>query len=213
MNTDDLIASLAADPAPAPDARPERALPLALLAGGAVALVMFFLAWGPRPDLGAALSSPVTLAKTLLPLALAALALPLALRSARPGAPLGAPRRLIWIVPGIAAALLLGAFLATAPGQRLVLFLGHSIPVCLPSIVLLSLPILAGLIRALRRGAPVHPAACGALAGLAAAGLATTLYSLFCIEDSPLFYAVWYSSGILLAAGAGALAGARWLRW
>jgi hypothetical protein len=92
-------------------------------------------------------------------------------------------------------------------------FLGHSIPVCLPAINLMSLPILAGLIAALRRGAPVDPQKAGALAGLAAAGLATALYSTFCTEDSPLFYSVWYSVGIAITTALGAVAGSRWLRW
>ncbi len=161
----------------------------------------------------AALGEPVVLAKTLLPLALAALAVVLALRSVRPAVPLGAVGWLIWAVPLTAGALFLWAFLATPEGERLRLFIGHSIPVCLPAIVILSLPVYAGFVHALRRGAPLRPVWSGALAGLAAGGIAAAVYSLFCTEDSPLFYAVWYSLGIALATGVGALIGGRLLRW
>ncbi|QOL81196.1 NrsF family protein [Pseudooceanicola spongiae] len=213
MKTEDLISQLAAQPAIAANAGPEARLAPHLLAGALVTTLMFWIALGPRPDLWAALAQPVVMAKTVLPLVLAGFALVLSVRAARPAAPPGAARLLIWLVPFAAVLLLIGAFFTTPPAQRMPLFLGHSIPVCVPSIVVLSLPILAALLTALRRGAPVRPALCGALAGLAAAGLATTLYSLFCNEDSPLFYSVWYALGICLASGLGALAGRRWLRW
>lgn len=213
MNTDDLIASLARDSAPATGAGPEKRLLPVLLTGLAVTLALFFLVLGPRPDLMAALSDPLIAAKTLMPLLLGVLALILSLRAARPAAPFGLPGTLIWAVPAAAAALFVLAFMTTVPPARLPAFIGHSIPICLPAIPLLSLPMLVGLIAALRRGAPVHPARCGALAGLAAAGLATAIYSTFCIEDSPLFYAVWYTAGIGIASALGALLGARWLNW
>ena len=88
-----------------------------------------------------------------------------------------------------------------------------SIDICGRAIVALSVPMLAGLLIALRRGAPVHPTRCGALAGLAAGAFAATIYSLFCTEDSPLFYAVWYSLAIGAVAGLGALLGRMQLRW
>jgi len=213
MKTEDLIASLASEPAPPPAAPLGRRALAGLGAGLAVTLALFALLLGPREALGTALAQPLTLAKTLLPLALAALATALALRAVRPGARMGAAGRIVWLVPGAALALFVLAFTTTAPGARLALFLGHSIPICLPAIVILSLPITAALIAALRRGAPEHPARAGALAGLAAAGLAASVYSTFCTEDSPLFYSTWYSTGILLAAGLAALIGARALRW
>ncbi|MBY5972785.1 DUF1109 domain-containing protein [Ferrimonas balearica] len=213
MNTDDLIAQLAQDPAPAPSARVEARLWPWLAGGLALTAAAFALLLGPRPDLAAALAQPVVAAKTLLPLLLGALALPLALRAVRPGARPGWPARALWALPLAVVALIALAWLGTPASERMRLFIGHSIHVCLPAITLLSLPPLVGLIAALKRGAPVHPTGAGALAGLAAAGLATALYSTFCIEDSPLFYGVWYSLGIGIATGIGALAGRRWLRW
>lgn len=213
MKTDDLITLLAQDAAPVPRAGLTRRAVLGIAAGLAVALAMYLLALGPRFNLGMYLADPVVLAKTLLPLALFALALPLGMRSVRPGASLGLAKQAIWAVPLLTGALFVWAFMVTPASQRMVDFLGHSIPVCLPAINLMSLPILAGLITALRRGAPVDPQKAGALAGLTSAALATALYSTFCTEDSPLFYAVWYTVGILITTALGAVAGARWLRW
>lgn len=210
-NTENLIARLAAEPA-APAWRPGRSLALALALGGAGTLAMFLIGWGPRPGFPAALADPVMLAKTLLPLALALLAVPAALRSAQPGVEPGAMRRLPWAVPIVAMAMV-GAALVWPDGDRLAQFLGYSIHVCLPSIPALSLPLLAGALVVLRRGAPVRPGRSGALAGLVAGGFGAAVYSTFCTEDSPLFYVPWYGTGILLAAGIGALAGRRWLRW
>ena len=213
MKTEDLISSLAAEPAANPASGVETRLPGLLVLGLMVTALSFTLVLGPRPDLASALANPMVLAKTLLPLLLAALALPLVLRDARPGARYGLPGALIWAVPLAVAGLVVLAFLTVDPADRLRLFIGHSIPVCLPAITLLSLPMLAGLLMALRRGAPVNPARCGALAGLVSAGLATAIYSTFCVEDSPLFYGIWYSAGIGIATGLGALAGRRLLKW
>ena len=64
-----------------------------------------------------------------------------------------------------------------------------------------------------RASLPSRIAGACTLAGLAAGVVATAIYSLFCTEDSPLFYSLWYSLGICISIGLGALAGRRWLRW
>ncbi|WP_375175219.1 NrsF family protein [Pseudooceanicola sp.] len=213
MKTDDLITMLAQDAAPPPAAPLGRRVALGLALGCVVALALYGLALGPRPLLMDYWQDPLVLAKTLLPLALFAFALPLGLRAVRPGAAPGVAARAIWVVPVVLGGLVVWTLFTTPRGELFWDWIGHSIPVCLPAITVLSLPILAGLITALRRGAPVDPQAAGALAGLAAAGLATALYSTFCTEDSPLFYATWYTVGIMFTAGLGAWAGGKWLRW
>lgn len=213
MNTDDLIAELALAAGPVDrTALPRRALG-GLGLGLAVSSVLFALFYGPRPELAAELADPVIAAKTVLPLILGLLALPLTLAASRPAAKAAAGLRAIWLVPVAVAALVVFGYATTTPGARLAAFIGHSIPVCLPSIPLLSAPVGLLLIRALRSGAPVRPAWAGALAGLTAAGFGTAIYSLFCTENSPLFYGVWYPLGVLIAMGLGAAAGARLLRW
>jgi hypothetical protein len=51
------------------------------------------------------------------------------------------------------------------------------------------------------------------LAGLAVAAGAATGYSLFCVQDNPLFFVTWYGAAIVIVAGLCALAGGRVLRW
>lgn len=210
MTTDELIARLAAEPAAPP---PGATGWLAPAAGLVASAGLFALAYRARPDLAGAAADPVVAAKSLLPLALAAFALVLARRAIRPGAAPGAAARAIWAVPALAGLILTGAAARTPPEQWPAALIGESVYACLPSIALLSAPILAGLLLWFRAGAPEHPARAGGLAGLAAAGAATAIYSLHCSEDSPLFYAVWYSLGIGFVALAGAAAGARVLRW
>ena len=85
--------------------------------------------------------------------------------------------------------------------------------VCLIAVPVLSLPILAALLVALRRGAPSSPAAAGAVAGLLAGGLGATIYASHCPGDSPLFLGAWYTITIAELALAGSIVGHRVLRW
>jgi hypothetical protein len=84
---------------------------------------------------------------------------------------------------------------------------------CTITIPILAAPILAGLIFALRAGAPLHPALTGALAGAAAAGVGALVYASSCPGDSPFFVATWYPLATLICMGLGALAGRRFLAW
>ena len=84
---------------------------------------------------------------------------------------------------------------------------------CLVSVTLLSLAPLAVFLYGLREGATTRPDIAGALAGVAAGGLAASLYALHCTDDSPLFVGVWYGLAIVLVGAAGSFAGRRVLQW
>jgi hypothetical protein len=84
---------------------------------------------------------------------------------------------------------------------------------CLAFIPLLSAPLLAAALIALRHGAPARPALAGAVAGLVAGGFGATIYAAYCIEDSPLFLATWYTLAIAIVSIVGAAVGSRALRW
>lgn len=102
----------------------------------------------------------------------------------------------------------------TAPAStRLQLWLGQSWRVCSPLIFLLSLPIYASLIVALRTLAPTRLTASGATAGFTAGALAATLFGLHCPERSVAFLSTWYTLGISGATVFGALTGRTLLRW
>ena len=77
---------------------------------------------------------------------------------------------------------------------------GHNMRYCTTMIPMMAAPILAALIAAMRAGAPQHPGWTGALAGAAAAGIASFLYATHCPDDSPLFVATWYPIATLVCA-------------
>lgn len=213
MKTEELIAGLSLKAGGVRDGAIVQSTWMALGLGLAVSAMIFAMGYGFRDHIGAALHEPMTLAKTLLPLAIGLAALSLTLRAARPGTRPGKMAAAFPLLLLTAVGLLFWNVITTPAGGRMALFVGHSIPVCLPSIILLSTPMFGLLMRALRQGAPEHPARCGALAGLAAAGFAAALYSLFCTEDAPLFYVSWYGTAIGIVTLIGVLAGTRLLRW
>jgi hypothetical protein len=90
---------------------------------------------------------------------------------------------------------------------------GRNSSICSAAISLLSLPILAGSLFALRQGAPSRPALVGALAGVMSAALGATLYAAHCADDSPLFVATWYTIAVALMAAVGAAIGSKVLRY
>jgi hypothetical protein len=65
----------------------------------------------------------------------------------------------------------------------------------------------------MRELAPTRLRAAGLAAGLLAGAIASFAYATVCGEQSAAFVAVWYSLGIALAAGLGAMLGPRALRW
>jgi hypothetical protein len=90
---------------------------------------------------------------------------------------------------------------------------GHKVRFCLTLIPLLSVGPLACLMVALRQGAPSNPGLAGAVAGLAASGIAATFYAANCTDDSPLFVMTWYPIAILVVTTAGFLIGRKLLKW
>lgn len=211
MRTEQLIHAMSADTVRTPPVLGllvAALLPAMLLAGAGFAAVL-----GVRPDLGAALMQARVLVKQGFPLLLAVGAFGTALRLAQPGAGAGRWPLALAAVPAVLLLAIVTELRAMPEAGWGAALMGHSIRICLPSVTLLSLPALAGSLWALRRGASTHPVLSGAVAGLLSGGLGAGLYAFFCVEDSPLFYGVWYVLAILGIAGLGALLGARLLRW
>lgn len=212
MKTDQLIAALAAD-AKSTAMPIGRTLSLAVAAGALVAVLIFFLDAGPRPDLAASLSSPRFLFKCVLTLTLLVSAMGLVWHLARPGA---VPTAWLFALAAVPA------MLAVATSVELIVIpsaswesraLGMNSLVCLVLIPALSAAPLIAVILALRQGATTHPVLAGAAAGLLAAGIGATLYATHCQDDSPLFIAVWYVIATAIVTLVGAILGGRLLRW
>ena len=212
MRTSELIAALSADPVPEP-IRLGRRLSAALALGLLGALILYLLIVGPRPDFAVALA---TIRFDLKFLDAAALALPsilLLMRLARPDAKPGALALWLFAPLVLLAAAVVVELIVVPRDEWLSRLVGHNMRYCTTMIPMMAAPILAALIWALKGGAPQHPGWTGALAGAAAAGLASFLYASHCPDDSPLFVATWYPLATLLCAAAGAWAGRRFLAW
>lgn len=209
MKTSDLIKALSVD------ARPAQPLGRTWLAAAAIATaiaaVMFFGTIGPRPDIAAAAQTVRFPMKFVVTIALAASAFAVLRELSRPGE----EPRWTWLLP---APLLLGLavaaeFLAIPRDQLVARLVGNNMLVCLTFIPLIGLGPLAVFLAALRHGAPTRPLIAGAIAGLAAGGLAATFYAAHCTDDSPLFVATWYTIAVAVLAALGAVLAPHIARW
>lgn len=211
MKTDDLIDALAKDTSTRWPLG--RTLTVAALAGVIVVAVTFFACFGFRPDITSAAQTLRFGFKLLFTTMLALAALGVAARLARPGAGSGAWAYALAAVPILLLAALGLEMAAMPPSIWTTRLVGHNWLHCLTLIPLLSLGPLACLLLALRQGAPGRPGIAGALAGLAASGIAAAFYATNCTDDSPLFVAAWYPLACGIVALMGYYAGSRLLRW
>ena len=210
MKTDQLVDALVADGgAASPIAR---LLLLALAAGVALSLVVFFLTLGIRPDIGPALETWRFDLKIVMALLGLVLAFGVCRDCARPDMPPHPLRRLLPLLALIVLAVAVELVLVpeAAWRQRLI---GSNSLICLPMVPILSLAPLAVVLWMLRRAAPASPALAGAAAGFMAALSGATLYAFHCFDDSPLFVATWYSLAVLGMTAVGAWLGPKLLRW
>ncbi len=213
MNTDDLVAMLAAQAQPVRRHATARRLGQALALGVPLSLAWLLAGYGLRPGLAGSLVLPMAWFKLLLP-AVLALGAGVALhRLARPGVDVG--RAWLGVALPLAVLWTLGAltWLQAAPEAREALLWGQTWRACAFNIAGIALPVFAGLLLALRGLAPTRPALAGAMAGLVAGAAGAAVYALHCPELGAPFIATWYSAGMALTTAAGAWAGRRWLRW
>lgn len=213
MDTGDLIRRLSDDVQPVRRHAVGRRLAIGLSLGALVSVAFVVLWMGVRPDLMLAMRGLNFWMKWGYTISLTIAALVLAVQLARPDS-----SRLRWrwliLVPVALLAGMGGMELSRIPVSHwLHMWLGHSWSSCPWYVLLLALPIFIGLLWSFRRLAPTRLRAAGAVAGLAAGAFAATIYCLHCPEVSAMFVLTWYSLGILLAAGLGALLGPRVLRW
>lgn len=211
MRTDDLIRALAADRTPPPLAL-GMSVAVALAITVPLAVLMLALSLHFR-DIAQVVGSWRFEMKYAVTLPLAGTSLWLALRLARPGADTANARRALIVAPLVLVAGVAWELASLPPDVWGKAAMGKYPLYCLVTVPLLSLPILAALLAALRRGAPDSPARAGAIAGLCAAALGSAVYALHCTDDSPLFLALWYGIGVAAVTIAGSLAGRVVLRW
>ncbi len=213
MKTDDLIRAMVADnrSGQAPIAR---TVWLALGAGVVLAAIHFFSLLGVRSDFAHAITNdPRFMFKFVFTLGLAIPAALLVLRLARPDGVTGWTKWLL-ILPPLLLAAAIAVEMQSVPADHWAVSAMGSMPVaCMKYITILSLAPFVAILFALRQGAPSRPAAAGAAAGLLSGTIGAALYATFCVDDSPMFLAIWYVAGITIVTAFGALIGSRLLKW
>jgi len=210
VKTDDLIELLVKDLDPW---RFRSTLAGAVAVGIIMAAIMFFVGIGFRPDISEAVTSNRFLFKFVVTISLAVSAIWVMLSVGRPGGSLDHRGLALAIAPALLACAAVVELLVLPETQWMPRLIGHNARFCLTLIPLLSVGPLACLLAALREGAPSSPGLAGAVAGLAASGIAATFYAANCTDDSALFVITWYPIAILIVTTAGYLIGRRLLRW
>lgn len=211
VTTEELIRGLAADRVTEPPVG--NSLVLAMLLGLGLVALIFFSAIGFRQDIGWAVGTMRFQFKFVIVVPLAVLAVGSVFHNTTP---LSSPGWWVRLLPVPALLLVLGVVveLAVVPSsQWMTKAIGSNSANCLTIIPTLGAGPLILFIRALRRAAPANAGLCGALAGLAAAGIAATFYATNCFDDSPLFVATWYPLAFGILVLSGYFAGSRYLRW
>lgn len=213
MNTDELIATLSADVPRVPRHALARRIAFGVVAGSAGATMLLAAMLGFRADLGVAMGGFSFWMKWVYGMSLGAAAIYAVSRLARPTR---GPLRALWLLSApvlVLAGIGIGELARTPSAEWLAMWLGDSWNVCPFYVLALAAPIFAGLLWSFRKLAPTRLRAAGAAAGLAAGAWAATIYCLHCPEASAIFVLTWYTLGILLSTGLGALLGPRVLRW
>jgi len=213
MRTDDLIGHLSGALEPTPPSQVLRILAMGLGTGAVLSAIVMFATIGVRPDLMDAMGDGSFWLKFVYTFMIAVLCFATVDRLARPDAAIGRFFILLIVPFLVMAGLAAREFLPADAAAQHALIMGHSARVCSILIAGLSLPLFAGLFWALRQLAPTRLTEAGAAAGLLAGSAAATIYAFHCTESASTFIAIWYSAGILLMAGLGAVLGRLLLRW
>ncbi|WP_026792372.1 NrsF family protein [Pleomorphomonas oryzae] len=211
MQTDDLINLLAKDAHVR--VRFGHIFRIALAIGVVISAVLLLSTLGIRKNMAEMIETPRVLFKLGLTLLLAITATRLAFLIGKPGVSLRSAA-LTLLLPLSALLIGIAAELSVVPAAAWGASVeGRYSSFCLFFVPTLSIAPLAAILYSIRQGAPQNPGLAGAVAGLAAGGIAAAIYAWHCPDDSPLFLATWYSIGILVVTAAGSLIGRRVLRW
>jgi hypothetical protein len=210
VRTDDLIELLVKDSVPW---RFRSILAGAVAGGTLIAAILFFVEIGFRSDISVAVESNRFLFKFVVTVSLAVTAIWVTLKVGRPGGSLAHRGLALAIAPALLACAAVVELMVLPESQWMPQLVGHNARFCLTLIPLLSVGPLACLLAALREGAPSSPSLAGAVAGLAASGIAATFYAANCTDDSPLFVMTWYPLATLIVTVVGYLIGGRLLKW
>jgi len=211
VKTDDLINMLAKDARVR--LRFGRVFLIALVIGVVISVALLLSTIGIRRNMADMIETPRVLFKLGITLLLAVTATRLAFRIGKPGLSLrSAAMALMLPLAVLVIGIVIEFFVVPQAdwGSRME---GHFSAFCLFFVPTLSIAPLAAILYSVRQGAPENPGTAGAVAGLAAGGIAAAIYAWHCPDDSPLFLATWYTLAIAIVSTVGYFAGRRFLRW
>lgn len=211
MNTDELIHMLAKDAGPAPTNLAPKLLGINAVSGLIFASLMSILLLGLIPS--SHLEFVGVWFKFVYALALTSVAAWALIALGKPGVNASVKLNGLLAIGVAVAAIGCAAWLSTPADERMNAVMGHSWIVCPWIIAGLSLPVLGLCFYAMRHMAPTHLRLTGAVCGLFAGAIAAAGYAFACTETAVPFVSVWYSLGILIAGGMGALLGPKFLNW
>jgi hypothetical protein len=216
VNTERLVELLSANLEPVRCVQLGRILMIAMLTGGAAAILMMLATVGVRTDLDSLAHLEWTALKMLFAVSVIGTAAPLLLRSMRPGLEKEIGLALIFLPFFVAIAAALVMFLFVTPQAWSAMLCGAT-PVsparCLLCTAFFATIPFAALVWAIRQGAPTQLKLSGAIAGVVAGGLGAAAYAFSCSSDTIPFIAFCYGAAIALCAFIGAHLGPRLLRW
>ena len=212
MKTDELIAHLSDNLAPAPPHYVGRVLAMGLGLSILLSAILMLVAMGPRPDLAVAMAGGAFWMKLAYTLSFAILGFWIVERLGRSDASARMPA--LFLAVPVILLLAVAIMQMMAPGaNRHYLMMGESWRVCAIDILAVSVPAFVAVFWALRKLAPTRLNLAGAGAGLLAGAVGASVYAFHCVEYTAPFILIWYTSGMAVAAliGAGI---SRWaLRW
>lgn len=185
------------------------ALPIAL-----IGLWIFHLAGASvRPDYFERITNSAVALKQLIPLMILLTGSPIIIMLMRPETRLSGNILPLVVALSILPIMMIWTLAPLTGEARFSLIQGDRFVQCLSSISALSIGLIAAQITVLRNGAVTKPVAVGAIAGAAAGAISAIIYAFICTEDSPAFYGLSYTVGILFAGTIGATAGKLFLKW
>jgi hypothetical protein len=170
---------------------------------------------GLRPDLQSSAHIEWVAVKLLFALSVIGTGAPLLNRAIRPGLE-DATNWLLVLFPFLAVLAVAIMVLLAQPHAWRELLRGAttvSSVRCLSLILFFSAIPLAGVVYALRQGAPIRLKLCGGIAGIVAGGIGAAAYAFNCTSDTIPFIAIWYGAAIVICAVIGSQFAPRVLRW
>jgi hypothetical protein len=214
MRTAEIIGALVEDHASQPKPMPiGRTLLMVIMIGFAVSAALLSIALGMRPDIVSALGTWRFAMKWIEVLVLVIVTAWAASRLSSPTTRLGTASRPL-LVPALLLLTAVICELVSVPASVwLSRAMGMNGLMCVANLIFLSIVPFGIILYALRQGAPMSPAVTGAAGGLLAGAVGAAVYAMHCMDDSPLFVAIWYTLAIGLMTLAGLLIGRYVLRW